>query len=1074
MLRRLHSQRTGELSYNQLEQRRLLAVDIGGTISEDTVYDDPTGYRLVDRLVIEEGVTVTFESDVTDDGGEHTIDISGALSLVGVEADLNHSSIATLSETAEFNVIDTELNARLFTYSVGPNLRGTLSFVRSLIDIETQLNGNRLESFLIEDSTVTTGEHANLERGTASGSTFNVQRVEFNESTLTNLDINSFNSGITNSNGSNIEIAATDVSFHLDENSNLENIRSKSERVHFYFSDVDRRESFSNSRFQISDGLDQNLRVQSNEQFMTFSSFGNFVGQIDFTFAIGTLRDITVAPHSQIDSFSLGGIERLRPDYSFPRSLAINHQFEIADVDLGPVPTRLSTPITVRSQGQLVMTNVGLVGYELEEDFRPQILNRSLLTLGVEINSSTIKQFHLSNQTRGTFSVSDPSWNIQNSTLSSVGLELARGDEHIISNNEFDDANVVLSTHLSSSAGDYFAAGEFTGNQLEDSEVRIIKNGSFNFSDNTLLDTRLVVDSSAESIITDNILNHRLVVIATSTDEVADDQLVTISNNSLLFGATALGAGDAVVDLTNNWWGIGDSTVIRHRNHDRTDDSNLPLIDFEPFKKSGPGVPTGLDDLVRVTLSNEKIVVIVGNNSPVTHPASGTLVIDGYGGNDTLELTTSHSAKDTVTFSPGLSQIQNNNVTIEFENFELLEFETDQAIDTARLIGTEEQDVLLFNENRTIFNSPTRGAVLNNFATLVAHGQGGRDVANLGDTQHKDRFISRPIGAFLSNSVVGNAAIAVGFEEIAISSTRGGKDTAYIEDTAGDDEYFASPTFAQLKHETGQFYAGQFFDVVTKSVNGGADKAFLQDSPLNDRFIATPVYASISDNNTIAKAVGFSEVTGNSREGFDTAFLTDSLDDDTLEMLPQRSTLKGPDYELHALKFANVFATSSGGDDLAIFHDSVGDDVFVAKPGSGLMRGTGYQNFAVGFSQNSGISRAGGNDLALLRDSSGDDQLFTRGGSTTLKGDDFFSYAAGFRRTQAVATNGGRDEAFATDTTLDDLLGGSGTEVWLSNDESFRLIKGFTVVNANSNQGGFDRSIVEDVSFELNEYGNWN
>lgn len=1028
------------LSYVRLEPRKLLAIDLSGTISQDTTFDDPEGYRIVGDLVIENGVTVQFNDTlVEDDGNRHQISFTNG------------------TDRSQFRVRNTQFHAPNLDLlmSSGDSSQQTLSFTRSTVRLYSLFDAS--ENYMsIYESDVNVVDRAEL------------------------LLI-----------GQKLPIGADDVLIRSTITAGNELIISVQHDGEFYDNRLqapkiiyDNRmegETFRSSVFSNLPGNNDPVHFVTSEFIDDIRADGNsFESPVDYEFSGKTLRGGAYSHDPLIQSVKIGSFD-VQENHSIqfqgvdvalvaPSSSALIVRGELTFDDVRVVDggqDSILNRIMTRNDGEFIATGSN---FEFVEFVPGAVFNAASLG-GIRITESTLVDTEIT-ANAGEVQLLDNQF--MTSTEESDVEFLIGSPDH-----EFPVTLNILRNTFSNVQFEFneTPAGEFTANKLlGNSSMNLQLDRAFtaNFEGNFIPNGLAVSGDPAFGPI-DFAENNWGVLTAAQIEElvvhnVDRPELPVVTFEPFLMP----NVGGPESDRVQATFGAS-SLIVEFQDGPRLE---YPYSEFDEVEIwGGDGEP----DVLNVWLSEMAENVTMEPGQATISRADLDVVFRGF---EDVEIS-SNATEDSVNFlattdmgkfdfasdeSATLSSSESLYRAIGFSEINV-EFASDSLGGHAKLVGSEGDDEFFFT--RTLFGltTETERVRVRNFQSVRTLGKGGSDLAMMGDTTLDDAFISQPGVTYLTNAN-GIVVHLTSFEDVQIRSQLG-TDRAYINDTPGDDQYFGNSNYGQLKFEGGQVYAAGFKVVAVRAFNGGNDEAFFQDSALNDTFVLSSNYASISDGNTKAVAQGFNYVVGRSREGFDVAHISDTAGDDNLQMFSHRTVQSSEGLELHAIGFANVFASSTTGNDVATFVDSQGDDYFVAKVGSGLMRGNGYQNFAIGFDQNLGFARNGGLDVAALRDSAGNDRLIGNSNGTTLQGNGFYSFASGFNRTLAFAVNGGRDEAFANDTIEDDLLGGVDDEVWLAGERYFRLMNGFDLVNAVSSNGGLDQDFVGTIRFELNRYGAW-
>jgi len=230
---------------------------------------------------------------------------------------------------------------------------------------------------------------------------------------------------------------------------------------------------------------------------------------------------------------------------------------------------------------------------------------------------------------------------------------------------------------------------------------------------------------------------------------------------------------------------------------------------------------------------------------------------------------------------------------------------------TAVLTGSASTaDSLTGNPAALVFQIATTSAFyLNNFSTAYVFGQGGGDIANIGDTFGDDDFYGMQT-TFAVDSVA-NYLQGVGFSLVTVTASGTG-DAAYFYDSTGDDTFEGAP---QLSSFTGSGYslvANNFFTVAAQ-FSSGSDVARLTGSNGNDTFVGSPTAAALAGADYSLSVLGVDDLTVRALLGTDTASLSDSTGSDYLIAVGSTIDLQYSAGEIRLIGFDSTVANSSKG-----------------------------------------------------------------------------------------------------------------------------------------------------------------
>lgn len=239
----------------------------------------------------------------------------------------------------------------------------------------------------------------------------------------------------------------------------------------------------------------------------------------------------------------------------------------------------------------------------------------------------------------------------------------------------------------------------------------------------------------------------------------------------------------------------------------------------------------------------------------------------------------------------------------------------------------------------------------------------------------------------------------------------------------------------------------------------GFDQAYMTGSDGADYFEASP------DNSTFA-GNGFSFLTANvertkatSTSAAATARLFDSPGSDRFESTPNRADLYGNGFSILTAGFIKVTAMAiNGGLDRANFLDSGGDDTYRSLPGIATMVGTGFNNRGEGFDRTYGFANNGGNDRADIFDTVDRDKIVAKSKFVYLTSGEYYSRATSFEKT-VVHSSSGDDRADFFGGNTDDKFIGKRFRASMSSNGYFHQVNNVARVFANA-VGSNDEAVI--------------
>ena len=492
--------------------------------------------------------------------------------------------------------------------------------------------------------------------------------------------------------------------------------------------------------------------------------------------------------------------------------------------------------------------------------------------------------------------------------------------------------------------------------------------------------------------------------------------------------------------------------------------SDSALIEQEEIVIEG----TNGDDIITVDIGNTVVIVVNGEEFLVNPTLKASLEFNAKQGRDTITIKDG-TGNDQTTVGEYFVQI-NGFFDFSALSVEVVTVNSGGGNDTAKMYGTDRDDILNVTENSVSYSGQQFENVINGYSSVLAFAkQGGLDRATFVDSAGSDRFYSSP--AFANMRTASTFVNARGFDNVKAFATNGGFDFATFLGSSDRDQLFANSEFANF---TGPGFNTNAtgFERVSADGAGGDDVANLVGTDGADVFFANPQFGYLYGDGYFNHAVRFESVTAHAKLGNDRANLFDSPGTDTFRGTPEFAALFGDQYRNQANGFDRVSAFGSAGNNTATLIDSAGTDRFVARPHDAYLISDNFLNYVQGFDSVNAIS-SGGNDISILHGSREDNRFFGSQAFSILSGNTFNNRATNFRNVTAFLGNGVNRGRFE-DTTANDTFVGRIDRASLFNDNYFISTNGLDVVTASSTKGGSDVLGKSDLDFALIEEGNWN
>ncbi len=431
--------------------------------------------------------------------------------------------------------------------------------------------------------------------------------------------------------------------------------------------------------------------------------------------------------------------------------------------------------------------------------------------------------------------------------------------------------------------------------------------------------------------------------------------------------------------------------------------------------------------------------------------SAGKLSINGTDQNDTILVDASNGFSITL-----------NGTGYQFQNSQV------QNIQINGYGGNDQLDLKLGALNDTVSTNSSGLTVVNDrfqvnatgTENLIVNAGMGRDVVSMLDTLGNDTFNSTVNSATLSGA--GYSSTVIGFDVVQTKSS-GGIDLAEMQGTAGSD-FLNSQAGRNALHAGGGVVVVEGFSSVRINGLGGQDRASLIDSAANDKFVLRPSYVHMANQQSRLWASSFESISVVGGRGQDQISIHDSVLNDVFSLDNGVATMTGNGYVNVAQGFNQIAVVASTGIDLAQLFDTAQSDTFTSNDNqTELKSSNGYLVTTIGFDRVNVVAKYGGHDNAILIGSQGTDVLQANVNSVSLKDNNSqIRRVVGFENT-TVDLRGGVDRAILTGSAGTERLTASYSEIEFETTLQLLQLR-------NTEDTGFDGNGGSDeVAFE--EFG---
>lgn len=265
---------------------------------------------------------------------------------------------------------------------------------------------------------------------------------------------------------------------------------------------------------------------------------------------------------------------------------------------------------------------------------------------------------------------------------------------------------------------------------------------------------------------------------------------------------------------------------------------------------------TDAADSVKLDLSNGLVANVAGISYQLD-TAIKSIVVDANQNNDTLTLIGSKEAEK-VELRPGLTALENSQLTVRATGFENVQFQGGGGPDRAYLYDAATDDRLSIWPNKAEQTGVGYSFNVSQVDRIFVHAvQGGDDQAFVFDSVGDDALSVRP--QFTSLAGTGYFNYVAGFERVFAYSNAGGVDSAALYDSVGNDLFSTSGEVTSIVGSGFSTFARGFENVEAFSNAGGVDRASVY-APVGGRLTSGADYVGMQDTSRSSIARNFERV----------------------------------------------------------------------------------------------------------------------------------------------------------------------------------------------------------------------
>ena len=265
---------------------------------------------------------------------------------------------------------------------------------------------------------------------------------------------------------------------------------------------------------------------------------------------------------------------------------------------------------------------------------------------------------------------------------------------------------------------------------------------------------------------------------------------------------------------------------------------------------------TDAADSVKLDLSNGLVANVAGISYQLDNSIK-SVIVDANQNNDTLTLIGSKEAEK-VDMRPGLTTLENTQLTVRATGFENVQFQGGGGPDRAYLYDAGTDDRLSIWPNKAELTGVGYSFNVSQVDRIFVHAnQGGDDQAFVFDSVGDDALSVRP--QFTSLAGTGYFNYVAGFERVFAYSNAGGVDNAALYDSVGNDLFSTSGEVTSIVGSGFSTFARGFENVEAFSNAGGVDRASVY-APVGGKLTSGADYVGMQDTARSSIARNFERV----------------------------------------------------------------------------------------------------------------------------------------------------------------------------------------------------------------------
>ncbi len=340
---------------------------------------------------------------------------------------------------------------------------------------------------------------------------------------------------------------------------------------------------------------------------------------------------------------------------------------------------------------------------------------------------------------------------------------------------------------------------------------------------------------------------------------------------------------------------------------------------------------TAGDDLVDLSGSDRWSIRVNGVRYDYALSQVQQIVLNGRGGNDSLQLTLSE-ADDRIVVRPDHFAITSNSYTIHGGSFESLQVRGGGGTDSGFMFGSAGNDAFEISPGHLTATLGQRQVNLVQVARLHAEGGGGQDRLTVLDSLGDDRLSKS--GDRLRLAGPAFLTTAQGFFRVEVVS-RGGTDLAILTDSAHDDQITMNAAQTRIVNQAERVFVQGFDRVQLHRQFGGQDRVLMMGSQRADRLQVHHATTTMTlASGAINRAVGFSDIVVDAGGGEDSASIVARGNGKTLFANRQEVRISQADRSIRLQDFEQVQYQGQDAIGQIVFADFSEEDDLVLRPES--------------------------------------------------------------------------------------------------------------------------------------------